>query len=464
MKKEKKGGFSGQIGFVLAAAGSAVGVGNIWRFPYLVQKDGGGVFLLVYLILIFTFGFALLTSDIAIGRRTGKSSVKAYASINPKWGFLGKLTFVVPALIMTYYAVIGGWITKYAVVYLTGDMNKAAEGDYFTSFITAPVAPIVYGLIFLAVTAFIVFCGIEKGIEKCSKYVMPVLLVMVIGIAIFSLTLKHDGRTGLEGLKYYILPNFTGMTPERFLQVLLDAMGQLFFSLSVSMGIMITYGSYVKKDVNLSHSVSQIEIFDTSVAVLAGMMIIPAIFVFAGPENMNSGPGLMFISLPKVFAAMGSAGRVLGFIFFVMVIFAALTSCISVMETLVSNCMEIFHVSRKKVSIILTIIYAVAAVIVCLGYNKLYFELKLPTGSTGQILDIMDYLSNNFLMPLISFLSTIFIGWVIKPQWIIDEMESSGHKMRRKKVYIVMIKYVAPVMMAILFLQSIGAFNLLKLI
>ena len=246
--EKKTSNFSGQLGFVLAAAGSAVGVGNLWRFPYLAAKDGGGLFLIIYLVLVLTFGFTLLTSDIAIGRKTQKSAIGAYEEMHPKWKFLGVLTFLVPVLIMTYYAVIGGWITKYACVYLTGQASSAAQDDYFTSFITSPVSPVVFGLLFMAVTAFIVYKGVEGGIEKVSKFMMPVLLVLVVIIAIYSLTLKHedaDGnvRTGLQGFLYYITPHFEGLTVERFLQILLDAMSQLFFSLSVSMGIMITYGS-----------------------------------------------------------------------------------------------------------------------------------------------------------------------------------------------------------------------------
>lgn len=461
MEKKKKGGFSGSLGFVLAAAGSAVGVGNIWRFPYLAAKDGGGLFLLIYLVLVLTFGFTLLTTDIAMGRKTKKNALQAFGAVNRKWNFLGYLTFLVPALIMTYYSVIGGWVMKYMAVYVTGQ-HKAASGDgYFTSFITSRVSPIVFMLIFLAITAFVVYGGVEKGIERFSRVIMPGLILLICGIAVFSLTLRYTDaagvtRTGLEGAAVYLIPNFEGLTFSRFLEILLDAMSQLFFSLSVSMGIMITYGSYVKDDVNLSRSVGQIEIFDTGVALLAGLMIIPAVYVFSGTEGMASGPSLMFVSLPKVFESMGAAGTVVGFVFFVMVAFAALTSCVSIMETLVASCMEIFHQSRRRMSLIIGLISAGAAAVICMGYNIFYFELSLPNGQTAQLLDVMDYVSNSFLMPLISFLTCIFIGWVMKPKWIIEEMEASGHKFGRKKLYAFMIRYVAPVMMAVLFLQSTG--------
>lgn len=457
---KKKSSFSGQIGFVLAAAGSAVGVGNLWRFPYLVAKDGGGLFLIIYIVLVLTFGFTLLTTDIAIGRKTGKSAVAAYETMRPGWKKLGLLTFLVPMLIMTYYAVIGGWILKYFTVYLTGDFAAAAEDSYFTEFITAP-SSVWYGLIFMLITGFIVYNGVEGGIERCSKFIMPILLVMVVGIAIFSLTLHASDesgvmRSGLDGLKVYLLPDVSGLTVSRFLQITLDAMSQLFFSLSVSMGIMITYGSYVKKDVDLNKSVAQIEIVDTAVAVLAGMMIIPAIFVFSGMDGMAAGPSLMFVALPKTFYAMGKAGYVIGLVFFLLTAFAALTSCISVLEAITANCMEIFHTERKKTTSVLTMIYLIATAVIALGYSIFYVEVNLPNGSTGQLLDIMDYISNSFLMPLISVFSTILVGWIVGPKWIAEEMEYPNGKFSRKRLYNVMIKFVAPVIMVILFLQSTG--------
>ena len=457
---KQKNSFSGQIGFVFAAAGSAVGVGNLWRFPYLAAKDGGGLFLIIYLVLVLTVGFVLLTTDIAIGRKTGKSAIYAYESMRKKWKFLGVITFLVPVLIMTYYAVIGGWILRYIVIYLTSSGKQAVADDCFTAFISSP-SSVWYGLIFMLLTALIVYNGVEEGIERVSKFIMPVLLIMVIGIAIFSLTLKttlDDGtvRTGLQGLKVYMKPDLTGITVGRFLQITLDAMSQLFFSLSVSMGIMITYGSYVKKDVDLNKAVSQIEIMDTGVAFLAGVMIIPAVFVFSGLDGMSAGPGLMFVSLPKVFYSMGTVGRVIGILFFVLAGFAALTSCISVLESITANCMELFHTERKKTTRVLSVIYLIATAVIALGYSIFYVEVALPNGSTGQLLDIMDY-----IMPFISLLSAILIGWIMKPSWIADEMELNGEKFKRKKLYNVMMRYIMPVIMVILFLQSTGVLNLI---
>lgn len=461
--EKKSSHFSGQIGFVLAAAGSAVGVGNLWRFPYLAAKDGGGLFLIVYLVLVLTFGFTLLTSDIAIGRRTKESAIGAYSKMQERWKFLGILTFLVPVLIMTYYAVIGGWITRYAVVYLSGQAEAAARDGYFTSFITSPVSPVIFALLFMGVTALIVYNGVEGGIERVSKCMMPVLLVLVVIIAGYSLTLHHvdaDGqvRTGMEGFLYYIKPDLEGITLRRFLQILLDAMSQMFFSLSVSMGIMITYGSYVKPEVDLNRAVNQIEIFDTGVALLAGAMIIPAVYVFSGTEGMSAGPSLMFISLPKVFAAMGKAGVFMGILFFVAAIFATLTSCISVLESIAANCMEIFHTERKKTVLVLAVIYLAASAVIALGYSVFYFEITLPNGSAAQLLDVMDYISNSVMMPFIALLSAILIGWIKTPDYVIGEMERNGETFGRKAIYRVMIRYIAPLMMLVLFLQSTGIF------
>lgn len=462
MEHQKRNAFSGSVGFVLAAAGSAVGLGNIWRFPYLAAKDGGGLFLLIYLILALTFGFTLLVTEIAIGRKTKQSPLTAYAKLRPRWGFLGVVASLVPVIILPYYCVIGGWVIKYFLAYLTGEGMQTAEDGYFTNFISGEVSPIVMLVIFLVVVSVVIILGVNKGIENFSKVLMPILILLVLGIAVFSLTISHtdaDGatRTGLQGLRIYVVPDLSGVTLKGFFSVLLDAMGQLFFSLSVAMGIMVAYGSYVKDDANLVRSINQIEVFDTLVAFLAGVMIIPAVFTFMGREGMEaSGPSLMFISLPKVFAAMGRMGNVIGCLFFAMVLFAALTSAISVMEAVVSSLMDKFHWSRLKASLVEMGVALVAGIVVCFGYNKWYFELKLPNGTTAQILDVMDYLSNNLLMPLVAIGTCILVGWLLKPKTIIDEVEKTGDKFRRRGLYVVMVKYIAPVLLVILFLKSVG--------
>ena len=235
MEEKKRHSFGGSIGFVLAAAGSAVGLGNIWRFPYLAAKDGGGLFLVVYIILALTFGYTLLTTEIAIGRKTKQSPLTAYTKLHDKWGFLGAIASIIPVIIMPYYCTIGGWVVKYFFVFLTGHGADAAQDGFFTGFITSQWEPIITFVIFLAVSAFIVFRGVNKGIESTSKIIMPILLVMILGIAIFSLTLKNTNDagevvTGLQGFKIYIVPNFEGLTIGKLFTVLIDALGQLFFS------------------------------------------------------------------------------------------------------------------------------------------------------------------------------------------------------------------------------------------
>ena len=458
---KQRNSFSGSLGFVLASAGSAVGLGNIWRFPYLAAKDGGGLFLFIYLIFALTFGFTLLITEVTVGRKTQESPLTAYKKLNPKWGFLGIFSFIVPFLIYPYYCVIGGWVLKYAFSYLTFQGAAAVDSGYYNGFISSYWQPILFTVIFAALSFIIVYKGVEHGIEKYSKILMPALVVIVIFIAIYSLFISHTDesgvtRTGLQGAAVYFVPSFKGLTFKGFLSVCLDAMGQLFYSLSIAMGIMITYGSYMKKDVNLVKSVNQIEVFDTGIAFLAGMMIVPAVFVFSGKEGMSAGPGLMFVTLPKVFNSLGKAGNFIGLVFFVMVLFAALTSAVSILEAITSSMIDKFKWSRRRSVVIMAAATLLISVIVCLGYNLLHFNYKMPDGSTGQILDILDYLTNNILMPVVSLLTCILIGWIAKPKTIVDEVALNGEQFRRKRLYIVMIKFVAPALLVVILLTGLG--------
>ena len=460
-KLKQRNTFTGSLGFVLAAAGSAVGLGNIWRFPYLAAKDGGGLFLLVYVILALTFGFTLLISEIAIGRKTQQSSLTAYKKLNSKWGFLGGISFVVPFIIYPYYCVIGGWVIKYTFSYLTFQGTVTATDGFFTGFITSQWQPIIFMILFAILSFVIVYKGVEDGIEKYSKLLMPILAIIVVFIAIYSLFISHTDsngitRTGLEGAAVYFIPNFEGLTFTKFLSIVLDAMGQLFYSLSIAMGIMITYGSYMKKDVNLVKSVNNIEIFDTCFALIAGMMIIPAVYVFSGTEGMSAGPGLMFITLPKVFQSLGGFGTFLGLIFFVMVLFAALTSSVSILEAITASMMDKFKWTRKKATLIMAGITFGISIVICLGYNVFYFDLKLPNGSVGQLLDIFDYASNNILMPIVGILTCILIGWVVKPKTVIEEITLNGEKFSRKNLYVLMVKFIAPALLFIILLSGFG--------
>lgn len=461
--RHKRNTFTGSIGFVLAAAGSAVGLGNIWRFPYLAARDGGGLFLCIYIILALTFGFTLLITEVAIGRRSHQGPLTAYRFFNKKWGFIGYFSFIVPYIIYPYYCVIGGWVLKYLATYTFLDSHEVVHSRYFTNFITDTQLPFVYMAAFALLSFYIVYCGVEKGIERTSRIIMPLLIFMIMGICIYSLTLSHtapDGtvRTGLQGALIYFIPNFHGLTLDRFFSITLDATGQLFYSLSIAMGIMVTYGSYMKRNVNLGKAVDQIEVCDTLIAVLAGLMIIPAVYVFMGTEGMGAGPGLMFVALPKVFASVGYFGPLLGFVFFVTVMFAALTSSVSILEAIVASMMDKFHWRRRKAVIIMGLNGFFWSLIVCMGYNYIYFEYTLPNGVTGQILDIFDYISNNVLMPLVAICTCLLIGWVTGPRLLVGEIRLNGYKFRRKQMYIIMLKYIVPLLLSILLLSVIGLF------
>ena len=447
----KRNSFKGSIGFVLAAAGSAVGLGNIWRFPYLAAKDGGGMFLVIYIILALTFGFTLLITEVAIGRKTKQSPLTAYGKLNKKWKGLGVIACLVPIIILPYYCAIGGWVLKYFLVYLTGNGSSAAQDGYFTSFISGSYEPIIMLLLFLFATAFVIFRGVNKGIESFSKILMPILILLVVVIAIFSLTISHTDengvtRTGLQGLMVYVVPNFEGMTIKSFFSVLLDAMGQLFFSLSVAMGIMIAYGSYVSDEADLKKSINQIEIFDTVIALLAGLMVVPAVYIFSGEAGMSQGgAGLMFITLPKVFSQM-AGGRFMGALFFTLVLFAALTSSVSVMEAIVSMMMDRFGLSRIKCCIGIVLFSILLGVPCSLG-NGIWSGFTI---FGMDFLTFCDFISNSILLPVVAFLTCIMIGWFVGADYIIAEATKNGETFKRKNIYRMMIRYIAPVLLLII--------------
>ena len=441
----KRSSFSGKLGFVLAAAGSAVGLGNIWRFPYLAAQYGGGTFLLIYLILAVTFGFSLMIAEVAIGRKTGLSAIGAFKSLDSRFGFLGVLAALVPIIIFPYYSVIGGWVVKYFTVFLTGGAHAAAGDDYFTGFVGGTFEPLGWFLIFLGVTAVIVLLGVEKGIEKVSKFMMPVLVVLAVGISIYCLMM--DGA--MEGLAYYVQPHMADVS----VKTVLSAMGQLFYSMSLAMGIMVTYGSYMRKDTNLESSVRQIEIFDTAIAFLAGLMIIPAVFVFSGgdPKTLQSGPSLMFVILPKVFDTM-HFGNAVGAAFFLLVIFAALTSSISLMETIVSIFQDKFHWRRRNTCIVVAVLALVMGIPTSLGFGTLSFI----TWAGMAILDIMDFVSNSVMMPIVAFFTCVFVGFFVKPKTIADEVKVTDGRFVGEKLFTVMIKWITPVFLVLILLSSVA--------
>lgn len=442
MTNENK--FSSKIGFILAAAGSAVGLGNIWRFPYLAAKYGGGTFLLTYIVLALTFGFALMLTEISLGRKTGKSVLGAFTSLNKKYSFIGYLAALVPIIIFPYYCVIGGWVSKYLFVFLKNELALATSDTYFLNFTSQTYEPIFWLILFIIITTVIVMFGVQKGIERASKFLMPALIALTIFIAIYGVF--QDGA--MEGVIYYLKPDFSKFS----LSLLCAALGQLFYSMSLAMGIMVTYGSYMSKKDNLESSVTQIELFDTGIAILSGIIIVPAVFAFSNgdPTVLSAGPSLMFITLPKVFANM-KFGSIIGTVFFILVLFAALTSAISLMETIVSIIREKFNISRVKLCTLILLFSILLGVPSSLGFGALSFISPLGM----SILDFFDFISNNILMPVVALLTCLFIGYVIKPKAIIDEVMLSSSNFRSQKSYSFIIKYVAPIFILLILISSI---------
>ena len=438
--------FSGKIGYVLAVAGSAVGLGNIWRFPYLAAKYGGGIFLLVYLILTVTFGYVLIMSETALGRMTRKSPVGAYQTFGKTKSFKigGWLNAVIPMLIVPYYSSIGGWVIKYLVEYLKGNVQTVAQDGYFTEFISDSFQVEAWFIVFAVLVFCVILAGVENGVERVSKIMMPILVILAIIVAIYSVT-----RPGaIEGVKYFLIPNpkhFSAMT-------VVAAMGQMFYSLSIAMGILYTYGSYIGKDVDLEKTTTQVEIFDTAIAMLAGLMIIPAVFAFSGgnPDDLQAGPSLMFITLPKVFASMGF-GTATGIVFFILVLLAALTSAVSLMETSVSTFMDELHWSRKKCCGLMVVIMIVLGTASSMGYGLLDFIRIFGM----NFLDFFDFITNSVMMPLAALATCILILRVVGIDGMEKEIEQSS-PFRRKKLYRVFIKYFATICLIIILLSSIA--------
>ena len=443
----KRGSFSGKIGFILSAAGASVGLGNIWRFPYLAAKYGGGIFLLVYIVLAMTFGYTMIVAETSIGRMTGKSPVGAYKSFGnkPALRFGGWINAVIPILIVPYYSVIGGWVIKYLAEYLLGQAHLMAADGYFSAFISGGFSSELCFLIFAALTLIIIFAGVENGIERVSKVMMPILVLLSLVIGAYSVT-----RPGaLEGVRYFLVPNpknFSWMT-------VVAAMGQMFYSLSIAMGILITFGSYMKKDVSIEDSTRNVEVFDTAIAVMAGLMIIPAVFSFSGgdPSALKAGPSLMFITIPKVFDSMGM-GTVIGVAFFLLVLFAALTSSIALTESAVSTLQDELGWSRNKSTAVMGVSMVLLGSLSSLGYGPLASVTLLGM----QFLDFFDFLTNSVMMPVAAIASCILVSRVIGVERIEQEVTLNGGAFRRKRIFNAMIRYLCPIFAAIILISSIA--------
>ena len=425
---EKRGAFSGKLGYVLSAAGASVGLGNIWRFPYLAAKYGGGIFLLVYILLALTFGYTMIVAESALGRMTQKSPVGAFRSFGKKkW-----ISF-------------GGWVIKYLAEYIRGNGTKLAEDGYFGSFISNGVSTELCFVIFCLITLAIIYAGVQNGIERVSKMMMPVLVVLSVVIAIYSVT-----RPGaIEGVKYFLVPNvknFSWMT-------VVAAMGQMFYSLSIAMGILITFGSYMKKDTSIEGATRNVEVFDTAIAIMAGLMIIPAVFAFSGgdPDTLQAGPSLMFITIPKVFANMG-LGTGVGILFFLLVLFAALTSSIALTESAVATFEDELGWGRKKSTVVIGLIMIGLGTLSSLGYGPLGFVKILGM----QFLDLFDFLTNSVMMPIAAFVTSLLVSRVVGIDKIEEEICHGESKFRRKKIFVVMIKYLCPIFALIILLSSVA--------
>ena len=441
-----RGGFSGKIGFILAAAGSAVGLGNLWRFPYLAEEYGGGIFLLVYLVLVITFGVALMTTEIAVGRRTGKSCIDAFLDLGEKYRPIGWLIALIPIIIVPYYCVIGGWVTKYFVEYAVGDGGLLASGGFFNDFMTSSMtgafdSPMTWFVIYAALSVAVVAFSVQKGVERISKVLMPTLFILLIAICVYMLTLPSI----TEGLSYYLIPDLGQFS----MKTVLGAMGQLFYSLSLSMGIMITYGSYMRKHVNIEKSAQTICLMDTSVAFLSGLMVVPAVVMFSG-VGLSSGPGLMFETMPLVFENM-PAGHIVGAAFFLLAMFAAWTSSISLAETVISIFRDRWGWKRTLACLACLILILALGTLSCLGYGP--FDFMQPLGMS--FLDFFDFITNSVLMPIAALATCVIVGHVVKTRFVIEEVEQDGVTFRTKRVYSFLIRWVCPICMVLILVTGL---------
>ncbi len=444
---KKRSSFSGKIGFVLSAAGASVGLGNIWRFPYLAAKYGGGIFLIIYILLALTFGYSMIIAETSIGRMTGKSPVGAFSSFGKsRWlSFGGWFNAIIPILIVPYYSVIGGWVIKYLVEYIKGNGSQLATDGYFSSFITDGLSTEICFIVFALFTLGIIYAGVRNGIERVSKFMMPVLVVLSVIIAIYSVS-----RPGaLKGVEYFLIPNiknFSWMT-------VVAAMGQMFYSLSIAMGILITFGSYMKKDISIEDSTRNVEVFDTAIAIMAGLMIIPAVFSFSGgdPDTLQAGPSLMFITIPKVFDSMGF-GTVIGILFFLLVLFAAVTSSIALTESAVSTFEDELGWDRKKATVLVGVIMLLLGSLSSLGYGPLANVKILGM----QFLDFFDFLTNSVMMPIAAIAICLLVSKVIGVKRVEEEVLHGESSFRRKKVFYIMIQYLCPIFAVIILISSIA--------
>ncbi|PWM44015.1 MAG: sodium-dependent transporter [Clostridiales bacterium] len=441
---KKREEWTGTFGFIMASAGSAVGLGNLWKFPYLAGMYGGGLFVIVYLVMVFIVGFTLILGELAVGRYAKSNAVSAFQKINSKFAFVGYLGVISSFVILSFYSVVGGWILKYIFSFLTSTDFSDSEA-IFGNFISSAASPVIWHILFLTICIIIVLGGVSKGIERASVFMMPALLVMIIFVAVQGILL--DGAH--KGLEFYLKPN----TETFSFKAVAVALGQVFFSLSLGMGTLITYGSYLSKKEKLVKSSMLIAGLDTLIALLAGFAILPAVFALG--MKPDSGPSLMFITLPKVFMQM-PGGIWVGTIFFILLIFAAITSVISLLEVIITYFVEKHNLKRRTAAFITALILYITGSVTSLSQGPLEGFKILGK----NIFDFLDMLASNFLLPLGGLFLCIVIGFIWKPKNAIKEITNENSiKFRLKSLWVVLIKYVMPVCIVFIILDTLGIFS-----
>ncbi len=472
---ERKG-FKSTFGFLMAAVGSAVGLGNIWGFPNKMGGNGGFAFLLIYLLLAIVCGFVVMTGELALGRKTGRGVIETYQIMSRKFKWLGWMATLSPFLILSFYCTLGGYCIKYMVLNF-GNLLHAGFGSggrsgaqIFADFMTSQTEGILYGVIFLVLSLLIVMGGVDAGIEKFCSIAMPALFFMLLVIIIRSCTLPGAS----EGLKFMFVPNFEPLRKD-FLSVLATAGGQMFFSLSLGMGIMVTYGSYLPKEQSLPRNALTIMVFDTLVAIMAGLAVLPAAFAL-DPSGNKGGPSLLFVTLQNVFDNMGSVGALFGIVFYALVVLAAITSSISLLEVIVTHFCDSARTrgkgnKRKVYTVLAGLAVSVLMALVCLdglGSNGLWVPGQKLVDGTWTVtaafndgwLNFLDMLAEGLMMPLGALLMCLMIGWELGPDTIREELEVSGHQMRAFGLYKLCIRFITPLVMLLVLWGQIKDFFL----
>ncbi len=443
-KTQQRGHFSSSLGFILAATGSAVGLGNLWKFPYVAGSSGGGLFLLFYILFALILGVPLILTETSIGRKTGLNPIGAFKKLDKKWTFVGVIAVSAAFIVLSYYSVVGGWVLKYFSAYLTGANFGENTAEYFGNFIASPIEPVLWHILFMGIAALVVIGGVSKGIEKVSKFMLPALFILIIIMVIRSVTLPG----AMEGIKFFVVPDtaqfssFSGV-----MNVMAQSLGQVFFSLSLATGIGITYGSYLKKDSNLPKNSAIITGLDSLVAILSGFAILPAVFALG--FEPTAGPGLIFQTIPAVFQNM-PLGKIFGILFFALVFFAASTSAISLLEVVTSYMIDNMKIKRKLATIVAASLMAIIGVFASLSMGV----LSDFTIGGMNLFDALSFLTDKILMPIGGILTCVFIGHIYKVARLEEEMKigSPNGKFKLVKAYEFVMKWVAPISIFIVFI------------